>query len=308
MNPSNQRTTNTWDFENRLTQVALPSGTPNTFTYNGDGQRVQKIDSTGTTKHVWDGQNILLETDGSNIIQVVYTLQPMLYGNLISQRRSGATSFYLFDGLGSTTQLANSTGSVTDSYVYDSPGNVILVNGTTHNPFKYVGKVGYYYDPDLVEYYLRARTYDPAQGRFLSRDPLGLDEEFISHNLGFTDNSYSYAVGNYVNARDPSGTAVQFYYRCGVCAGCFGALATYGGFCASGCQNAPPNQFNSCFRDCVKDAWGNTPPYARIGLTASCALCGRRCWSNFAPFTLPSHTRDCRPFPSVHREICASFW
>ena len=69
--------------------MALPSGIVNTFTYNGDGQRVQKIDSTGTTKHVWDGQNILLETDGSNIIQVVYTLQPMLYGNLISQRRSG---------------------------------------------------------------------------------------------------------------------------------------------------------------------------------------------------------------------------
>ena len=46
---------------------------------------MQKQDSTGTTKHVWDGQNILLETDGSNIIQVVYTLQPELYGNLISQ-------------------------------------------------------------------------------------------------------------------------------------------------------------------------------------------------------------------------------
>ena len=49
----------------------------------------------------------------------------MLYGNLISQRRSGTTSFYLFDGLGSTTQLANSTGSVTDSYLYDSWGNIL---------------------------------------------------------------------------------------------------------------------------------------------------------------------------------------
>ena len=76
------------------------NGRANTFTYNGDGQRVQKQDSTGTTRHVWDGQNILLETDGSNIIQVVYTLEPALYGNLISQRRSGTTSFYLFDGLG----------------------------------------------------------------------------------------------------------------------------------------------------------------------------------------------------------------
>ena len=119
--------------------MALPSAIVDTFTYNGDGQRVQKIDSTGTTKHVWDGQNILLETDASNIIQVVYTLQPMLYGNLISQRRSGTTSFYLFDGLGSTTQLANSTGSVTDSYLYDSFGNILLTSGSTTNPLRYIG-------------------------------------------------------------------------------------------------------------------------------------------------------------------------
>ena len=87
---------------------------------------MQKQDSTGTTKHVWDGQKILLETDGSNIIQVVYTLEPEHYGNLISQRRSGTTSFYLFDGLGSTRQLVGSTGSVTDSYLYDSFGKCSL--------------------------------------------------------------------------------------------------------------------------------------------------------------------------------------
>ena len=53
---------------------------------------MQKQDSTGTTKHVWDGQNISLETNASNIIQVVYTLEPVLYGNLISQSRGGADS------------------------------------------------------------------------------------------------------------------------------------------------------------------------------------------------------------------------
>src|SRR5208283_1025195 len=102
--PGNQPTTNTWDGENRLTQVALPSGIVDSFTYNGDGQRVQKEDSTGTTNHVWDGQNILVETNASNIIQVVYTLEPLLYGNLLSQSRGGLESFYLFDVLGSTRQ------------------------------------------------------------------------------------------------------------------------------------------------------------------------------------------------------------
>jgi RHS repeat-associated protein len=197
--PTIQLTTNTWDFENRLTQVALPSGIVDTFTYNGDGQRVQKIDSTGTTKHVWDGQNILLETDGSNIIQVVYSLKPMLYGNLISQRRSGITSFYLFDGLGSTTQLVNSTGSVTDSYLYDSFGSALLTSGSTVNPFRYVGRVGYYMDVDTAQYYLRARNYAAGIGRFLSRDRI------LIYRRGA--NLYSYCGNRPTAPTDPSGLA-----------------------------------------------------------------------------------------------------
>ena len=197
---SNQRTTNTWDFENRLTHVALPSAIVDTFTYNGDGQRVQKIDSTGTTKHVWDGQNILLETNASNIIQVVYTLQPMLYGNLISQRRSGASSFYLFDGLGSTTQLANSAGTVTDGYLYDSFGNILLTTGSTTSYFRYIGRLGYYDDLDTSLYYVRARFYGAGIGRFPSRDPIGFS--------GRVPNLYEYALNNPASFSDPSGLQI----------------------------------------------------------------------------------------------------
>ncbi len=166
-----------------------------TFAYNGDGQRVQKQDSTGTTKHLWDGQNILLETNASNVVQVVYTLKPELYGNLISQRRSGSTSFYLFDGLGSTSQLANNTGSVTDNYLYDSFGNILL-SGSTVTNFKYVGASGYYNDPDLLTYYIKARHYSPTIGRFLSRDPL---------DRGLIANVYRYVRNNAIRFSDPSG-------------------------------------------------------------------------------------------------------
>ena len=93
---------------------------------NGDGQRVQKIDSTGTTNHIWDGQNILLETDGNNIVQVMYTLEPAVYGNLVSQLRSETTSYHLFDGMGSTVQLTDNLGALTDCYVYDSFGNTLV--------------------------------------------------------------------------------------------------------------------------------------------------------------------------------------
>jgi len=194
--PGNQWTTNSWDGENRLTRVALPSGVVDSFTYNGDGQRVQKQDLTGTTNHVWDGENIILETNASNIIQAVYTLQPLYYGNLISQSRGGVDSFYLFDALGSARELVSGTGSIADTYLYDSFGNLILVSGSTVNPFRYVGRLGYYFDIDLSTYSLRARSYNPQAGRFIARDPL-----FIGGR-----NAYSYAANQPVSAIDPGGT------------------------------------------------------------------------------------------------------
>ena len=172
-----------------------------TFTYNGDGQRVQKQDSTGTTNHIWDDQNILLETNASNVIQVVYTLEPEVFGNLISQRRSGTTSFYLFDGLGSTTQIASSTGSVTDGYLYDSFGNILLSSGSTSNWFRYNGQLGYYYDTDLIVYYLRARYYNALLAGFVSRDPT-FDR---LPNTDFESDCYKYARNNPVGFSDPSG-------------------------------------------------------------------------------------------------------
>jgi hypothetical protein len=45
------------------------------------------------------------------VSQVVYTLEPLLYGNLVSRSRSGVDSFHLVDALGSTRQLARSTVS-----------------------------------------------------------------------------------------------------------------------------------------------------------------------------------------------------
>jgi hypothetical protein len=41
----------------------------NEYQFNGDGARVQIVDSQGTKKPIWDFENILLETDGSNVTQ-----------------------------------------------------------------------------------------------------------------------------------------------------------------------------------------------------------------------------------------------
>lgn len=65
---------------------------------------------------------------------------------------------------------------------------------------------GQQYDQGSELYYMRARCYDPALGRFLSEDPIG-----ISGGL----NLYAYAGNDPVNAADPSGmlTCAPHAYR-----------------------------------------------------------------------------------------------
>jgi RHS repeat-associated protein len=60
------------------------------------------------------------------------------------------------------------SSAVMDNYNYDAFGNKLNSTGTTPNNYLYRGEQ---YDSDLGLYYLRARYYNPATGRFLSRDP-----------------------------------------------------------------------------------------------------------------------------------------
>lgn len=171
----------------------------NQYAYNGDGQRVQIIDSQGTKKQIWDGENILLETDGADATQVVYTLEPAEYGNLVSQRRGTTNSYYLFDALGSTRKLTNSAGAVTDSYDFRAYGQIAAISGSTVNVFRWVGELGYYFDDDRDDYYIRARHYSPALARFMSQDPIGFD--------GSPWNLYEYVESSPISRVDSQGLA-----------------------------------------------------------------------------------------------------
>ena len=94
-------------------------------------------------------------------------------------------------------QLTNSAGAVTDAYEYDAFGNLIAQTGTTPNAYLYRSER---YDSDLGLYYLRARWYNPATGRFMSRDPY---EGSIYDPASL--HRYNYARANPVNYVDPSG-------------------------------------------------------------------------------------------------------
>ncbi len=54
--------------------------------------------------------------------------------------RADANSYYHYDGLGSTRQLTDSTGSVTVSYTYDSFGSLIASTGTSANAYGFTGE------------------------------------------------------------------------------------------------------------------------------------------------------------------------
>jgi RHS repeat-associated protein len=191
----------TWDFENRLTSVTLPgSGGTVTFKYDFFGRRIEKISPTATSIFVYDGQNVVETTNGSGTETASYTEGPNADEHLAM--RGATTSYYEQDGLGSVTSLTNSTGSVTQTYAYDSFGNQTASSGSLTNFFRYTGRE---FDTETGLYYYRARYYDPMTGRFLSEDP-------IHFKAGV--NFYSYVNNNSVLLSDPVGTCPLPQKKC----------------------------------------------------------------------------------------------
>ena len=170
--------------------------------YNGDGLRMRARSFYSTfpsrvdNDYVWDqaaGLPVILQ-DVRMPVGGSATTTTYLYGlSLIAETdNAGTTHFYLGDGLGSTTQLVESDGDVANTYTYDVWGALRSTTGTTANQFDFTGEqADHKANRGLV--YLRARHYDPALGRFLSRDPLP------------TGNRYAYVGNNPVNFTDPSG-------------------------------------------------------------------------------------------------------
>jgi RHS repeat-associated protein len=151
---------------------------------------------------LFNGNGDTLETDGNNVTQVIYTVKPEDFGNIISQHRGSGTSYYHFDGLGSTTQLTNASGATTDQYLYNAFGNLLSSAGTTTNAFRFIGAIGYYFDNDTATYYIRRRYYDSQNGRFVSPDSIdssygGL---FDYNNIIYC---YPYVFNNPANFLDP---------------------------------------------------------------------------------------------------------
>jgi RHS repeat-associated protein len=158
-----------------------------------------------TTNYIWDEQNYLAETDENNVVQTVYTNEPQQYGNLVSSRISGTTTYHHFDAIGSTRQLTNTAATVTDGLLYDACGNVVNRMGSTTALLLWVGQLHYYCDVELNTFAVRRRPYSPATARWTTVDAL----EFLD---GTT--LYIYAINSPILHTDPSGLVVQCKQTC----------------------------------------------------------------------------------------------
>ena len=179
-----------YDYENHLIRVENPAETI-LFGYDPFGRRVVKQTSAQTVKYVHDGQRVIMETDNNGVM-----LKKYYYGirldEIIAMVTASQTYYYLYDALGSVTDIVSGDEILLESYTYKAFG-LADNEGVIGNSYLFTGRE---WEPETGLYYYRARYYDPETGRFISADPLGF-------NAGM--NFYTYVFNNPVNRIDPSG-------------------------------------------------------------------------------------------------------
>ncbi len=171
------------------------------YVYDGDGVRVgYSVDGVSTSylQDLGSGMAIVLrELTGTTTIDYLYGI------DLIAQKAGMNKLYMLTDGLGSTRLLTDSAGSISARYSYDAFGLERSYAGVNSTGFTFAGEQ---MDSDTGLQYLRARYYDPEDGRFISVDPVPGSQE-ITQSLNF----YVYVENNSVNKIDPRGTSSQEY-------------------------------------------------------------------------------------------------
>jgi RHS repeat-associated protein len=173
-----------YDSANRLTSV----NGAGSYTYNGMGDRLSQngvnytLDlNTGLTQVLSDGTT-------------TYT-----YGlGRISQQLGSTPEYFLGDALGSVRQLTSQSGAVTYAASYDPYGVVTQSGGASNTEYGFTGESQGTYGDSTQLIFLRARWYNPADGRFLTKDPSGAEA-----------NLYLYAKANPITYSDPTGYFTQ---------------------------------------------------------------------------------------------------
>jgi RHS repeat-associated protein len=198
-----------YDAKGRLS-TATSGGLQVTYGYNAAGQRVFKQvlggPQAGTERYVYDGQGRLLgvyRADGTPIEETAY-----LDGwRPVALARPGSTNWTVYpiltDPLGTPRQVLDPVaGTPVWTWEAKEPFGAERPNETVGGSvFAYRGRFpGQVADPETGLVHNGFRDYDPALGRYLEVDPLG---------LGGGLNPYAYVEGSPLMGADPWGLKVE---------------------------------------------------------------------------------------------------
>ena len=174
-----------YDQANRLISVNGQT----TFGYNGLGDRLRQTVNGVTTTYANDYAAGLTQvlSDGTSAY---------LYGVGRVGQYDNTMQYFGADGLGSVRQIYNGAGIVQMNGRYDPFGNVMSANGNATSVYGFTGE-----QTDATGLvYLRARYYEPGEGRFTTRDTWQGD-----YQQPLSLNRWNYVQSNPVNFVDPSG-------------------------------------------------------------------------------------------------------
>ena len=190
--------------------VAVTSGaTPiESCQYDGLNRRIEVTASGTTTDDYYAGQQMVQSNVvGGGGYEYVWSPRyidaPIVRSTLNSAQNGLATNpqiiYYLGDANYNVTALVNSSGTVVERYSYTPYGVVSYYTGSWGNitSSAYANTIlfsGHQLDTATSLYYCRARFYDAALQRFISRDPAQADE-----------NLYRYCGDEPTNGIDPGG-------------------------------------------------------------------------------------------------------
>ena len=183
--------TYTWDGENRLIQVNLPNSEIVRYNYDGQSRRVKRehltASGTETTTYLYDGWNVIAEAtqlNTENLKLKTYTWG-LDFGNtlqgaggvggLLASVTHGSlpkAAFFTYDGNGNVSDLLDAQGTVKAHYEYDAFGKETLAVGdwAQENAYRFSTKP---WDAVAGLNYYGYRFYQPSEGRWPNRDPIG---------------------------------------------------------------------------------------------------------------------------------------
>jgi len=202
--PGTGGSTYVYNAENQLKQ-AISGGVTTNYAYDGDGKRVEKLNSSNAvTKIYWYGvgSGPLDETDNTGVITNAAFHEFIFFnGNRIARRDStNAVNYYFSDHLGTSRIVTSSSGSVLDDSDFYPFGGERIISASSGNTYKFTSKER---DSESGLDYFGARHNASNSGRFTSPDPIFL------HVLRVMDpqrlNLYTYARNNPLVFLDPTG-------------------------------------------------------------------------------------------------------